>query len=120
MCQDFFKKYPEYLISALRISGSAAESLFSQYKYNAGGELDSCNYVTAICAYPVQQCAASHHSGTGSRDHTLSYIQLPLKKKSYGNHNTSQTTSAQSQLLTRGTRNYCCCDYCCCCLQMYC
>ena len=87
-CQDFFAKYPGYFIHPLRISGSAVESLFSQYKHNAGGKLDSCNYVTARCAHLVQQCAASHHSGTGYRDHTLSYMQLPLKKKIYGNPNT--------------------------------
>ena len=87
-CQDFLAKYPGYFISPLRISGSAVESLFSQYKHNAGGKLDSCNYVTARCAHLVQQCATSHHSGTGYQDHTLSYMQLPLKKKSYGNLST--------------------------------
>ena len=56
--------------------------------YNAGGKLDSCNYVTARCAHLMQQCAASHHSGAGYRDHTLSYMQLPLKKKVYGNPTT--------------------------------
>ena len=30
------------LFSPLRISGLAIESLFSQYKHNAGGKLDAC------------------------------------------------------------------------------
>ena len=31
-CKYFLEKYPEYFISPLRISGSAMESLFSQYE----------------------------------------------------------------------------------------
>ena len=83
-CKYFLEKYPGYFISPLRISGSAVESLFSQYKHNAGGKLDSCNYVTARCAHLVQQCASGHHSGIGYRDQTLTYVELPLKKKHYG------------------------------------
>ena len=40
-CKYFLEKYPGYFISPLRISGSSVESLFSQYKHNAGGKLDS-------------------------------------------------------------------------------
>ena len=75
-CKYFLETYPGYFVSPLRISGSAVESLFSQFKHNAGGKLDACNYVTARSAHLVQQCAASHHSGTGCRDETL-------KKKAY-------------------------------------
>jgi len=56
-CKNFLAKYPGYFISPLRISGSAVESLFSQFKHNAGGKLDSCNYVTTRCAHLVQKCA---------------------------------------------------------------
>ena len=70
-------------MSPLRISGSAVESLFSKYKYNAGGKLDPCNYITATCANLVQQTLSSHHSGVGYHDETLTSTQLPLKKKSY-------------------------------------
>jgi len=84
-CKYFLETYPGYFISPLRISGSAVESLFSQYKYNAGGKLDSCNYVTVRCAHLVQQCATGHHSGVGYRDQTLTHMELPLKKKRYGN-----------------------------------
>lgn len=82
--EDFLKKYPGYFISPLRISGSAVESLFSQFKHNADGKLDACNYTTARCAHLVQQSVSAHHSGAGYRDQTFCYMQLLLKKKSYG------------------------------------
>ena len=46
-CKYFLQKYPGYLVSPLRLSGSAVESLFSQFKYYAGGKLDAANYITA-------------------------------------------------------------------------
>ena len=70
-CKYFLEKYPGYFVSPLRISGSAVESLFSQYKHNTGGKLDSCNYTTARCAHLVQRCASNHHSGIGYRDQKL-------------------------------------------------
>ena len=48
------------------------ETLFSQYKYAAGGRLDSSNYPTARAACLVKSAVAqSHHSGKGYRDTTL-------------------------------------------------
>lgn len=44
---DHFSKYPHHFISPLRISGSAVETLFSQYKHNSGGKLDAVNYPIA-------------------------------------------------------------------------
>jgi len=46
-CQWFLMAYPTYFVSPLRLSGSAVESLLSQYKFAAGGKLDSVNYTTA-------------------------------------------------------------------------
>ena len=43
------------LATPLKISGSAVESLFSQFKHNSGGKLDACNYATARCAHLVKQ-----------------------------------------------------------------
>ena len=40
---------------------SAVETLFSQYKYNAGGKLDAVNYATARAASLVKQVVSSHH-----------------------------------------------------------
>ena len=81
---DFFIRFPGYFISQLRLSVSAIESIFSQYKYCAGGKLDASNFATARASNLIQQTAASHHSGIGYRNATLSTASLPLKKTSYG------------------------------------
>ena len=47
-------RHPGYFVSPLRISGSAVESLFSQFKHSAGGKLDACNYATSRCAHLVK------------------------------------------------------------------
>ena len=73
-----------YFISPLRISGSAVESLFSQYKYTAGGKLDAVNFVTSRCAHLIKQCATSHHAGKHYRDHSIGVLELPLSKRKYG------------------------------------
>ena len=44
------------------------ESLFSQYKFTAGGILDSVNYTTTRAAHLIKQCAVSHHSGVSYRE----------------------------------------------------
>jgi len=74
-CKHFFEQHPEYFISPLRISGSAIENLFSQFKHNAGRKLDAYNYATARYAHMVKQSASAHHSGSGYRDQTLSYMR---------------------------------------------
>jgi len=84
-CKWFLETYPTYFISPLRLSGSAVESLFSQYKFTAGGKLDSVNYTTSRAAHLIKQCATSHHSGVSYRDENLSFIEIPLQKKTY-NH----------------------------------
>jgi hypothetical protein len=83
-CQHFLTKYPGYFVSPLRLSGSAVESLFSQYKYNARGKLDAANYSSAHAANLIQQTTSSHDSGKGYRDSELSIATLSLKKKLYG------------------------------------
>lgn len=79
-CKDFFSKYPGYY---LRISGSAVESLFSQYKYAAGGKPNAANYASSRGANLIKQTISTHHSGKGHRDGHLSTATLPLKKKQY-------------------------------------
>ena len=73
-CKWFLETYSTYFISPLRLSGSAVESLFSQYKFTAGGKLDSVNYTTSRAAHLIKQCATSHHSGISYRDENLSFI----------------------------------------------
>ena len=82
----FFETYPDYFIAPLRLSGSAVESLFSQYKHNAGGKLDSVNYSTARAAHLIKQTVTTHHSGKGYRDESLNTTELPLRKKTYSKH----------------------------------
>lgn len=82
-CEHFFCNYPGYFVSPLRLSGSAVESLFSQYKYNAGGKLDSSNYITSRAAHLIKQTVATHHSGKGYRDKDLQIACMPLKRKQY-------------------------------------
>ena len=75
--------YPKHFVSPLRISGSAVETLFSQFKHNAGGKLDAVNYSTSRAAYLVKQGVSKHHSGKDYRDTPLSTSTVPLKKKKY-------------------------------------
>ena len=84
-CKHFLAKYPGYYISPLRVSGSAVETLFSQFKYNAGGKLDSANYQTARAACLIKQTVATHHSGKDYRNNELyiDHMKLPLQKKIY-------------------------------------
>ena len=49
-CTDFLSHHPNHFVSPLRVSGSAVETLFSQFKYAAGGKLDAANYFTARTA----------------------------------------------------------------------
>lgn len=58
------------------------ETLFSQYKYAAGGKLDAANYCTARAACLVQRAMApAHHSGKGYRDIPLDTLVPNLEKK---------------------------------------
>ena len=88
-CRWFFHTYPGYFVSPLRISGSAVESLFSQYKYTAGGKLDSANYASSRCAHLVKQSVAPHHSGKHYRDESTAFMELPLIKKEYNKSSSS-------------------------------
>jgi hypothetical protein len=72
-------------LSPLRVSGSAVETLFSQYKYSAGGKLDAANYSTARAANLIKQSVSSHHSSKHYRDFEMLIPSLPLEKKTYGN-----------------------------------
>lgn len=67
------------------MTGSAVETLFSQFKYSAGGRLDSVNYRTSRVAYLVEPCVSIHHSGKGYRDVALSHSYIPLKNTAANN-----------------------------------
>ena len=54
LCEDFFKQFLT-IISPLRLSGSAVESLFSRLKFTTAGKLDAVNYRTAQAALQSRQ-----------------------------------------------------------------
>lgn len=68
-------------MSPLRISGSAVETLFGQYKYMAGSKLDAANYPSCRAKYLAKQ--AAHHSGQFYRDQDLKIPVAPLERKKY-------------------------------------
>ena len=78
-------KYPDRFVSPLRVSGSAVESLFSQYKRSAGGKLDGANYAISRAAQLIKQTVSAHHSGSGYRDLSLdtSESDIALERKKY-------------------------------------
>ena len=86
-CEYFLKKYPDYFVSPLRISGSAVETLFSQFKYSAGGKLDAANYSYSRAVCLVKRVSASHHSGKEYSDCQLDIPDLCMTKKIYNRKN---------------------------------
>lgn len=80
----FLEEYPEHFVSPLRLSGSAVETLFSQFKHSAGGKLSASNYATARCANLVKSVVAPHHSSKHYRDVPFQLPDSALVKKKYG------------------------------------
>ena len=83
-CSYFISQYPGYFIVPVRINGSSVETLFSQYKYSAGGKLDSANYENVHAANLVKRVVSNHHSGKNYRDEDMNIAELPLPHKQYG------------------------------------
>ena len=80
----FLNHYPEYFISPIRLSGSAVETLFSQFKHCSGGKLSSTNYAIARASHLIKHTISSHHSSKGYRDIGLDLSHGVLEKKKYG------------------------------------
>ena len=88
--QQFVLGYiPSLHYLSLCILRSAVESLFSQYKYCAGGKIDAANYAYSKHVHLVTQCVAQHHSGKYYRDEITTFMELPLTKKQYNRSNSS-------------------------------
>ena len=82
-CGYFPNKYPDHFISPLQVSGSAVESLFSQYKRSSGGKLDTIKYPISRAAQPIKETESIHHSGSGYRqplDTSQADVDLETKK----------------------------------------
>ena len=82
-CSDFLSRQRGYFVSPLRLSGSAVESIFGQFKYNARGKLDAANYQVARAALLTKQASECHHSGKGYRDVPLYVQEVPIERKVY-------------------------------------
>ena len=84
-CTYFLNRYPDRFVSPLRVSGSAVESLFSQYKQSANGKLDAINYPISRAAQLIKQTVSLHHSGEGYRNQCLDTCQtdVHLQRKKY-------------------------------------
>ena len=81
-CENFLTKYPGYYIAPLKLNGSAVETLFSQFKFNAGGKLTSLNYTTAKRSLMLRRGIHGHHSSSaGYRDVPTYCEDVPLKRK---------------------------------------
>ena len=79
----FLQKYPNHFISPVRLSGSAVETLFSQFKHCTGGKLSSSNYAVARASHLIKHTVSSHHSSKGYRDVPLDLPDSTLQKKKY-------------------------------------
>ena len=77
-CSDFLNRHPEYYVTPLKWNGSAVETLFSQFKYAAGGKLDSVNYATAREAYLCKRDTHGHRVGKAVKG----YLNVPLYARS--------------------------------------
>ena len=82
--RSFLEEFPEHFISPLRLSGSAVETLFSQFKHTAGSKFSSTNYSTASAAHLVKHTVAYHHRSVSYRDVPLNLSDCTLEKKKYG------------------------------------
>ena len=77
--EDFTSRHgPEHYLVPVLINGSAIESLFSRFKYNADGNLSAVNYETAMSRL------LTANSVTQSSDYRKSELNVTgqLKEKS--------------------------------------
>ena len=79
----FLSQYPNHFISPIRLSGSAVETLFSQFKHSSGGKLSASNYAIARASHLIKHTVSSHHSSKGYRDSALDLPDGVLQKKKY-------------------------------------
>ena len=73
-----------HFISPIRLSGSAVETLFSQYKHSSGDKLSTSNYAIARASHLIKHTVSTHHSSKRYRDNALDLPDCVLQKKKYG------------------------------------
>ena len=82
-CSDFLSRQKGYFVSPLCLSGSAVESIFGQFKYNARGKLDASNYQVARAALLTKQASECHYSGKGTEMSPCLHMKYQWKGKKY-------------------------------------
>ena len=91
----FLDKYPDYFVSLVRLSGSAVETLFSQFKHTSGGKLSATNYANTRAAHLIKHCVSSHHHrSVGYRDTALQLSESTLEKKKYNTKEKQSSVAA--------------------------
>jgi hypothetical protein len=82
-CESFFQRHQEgYYLVPLKLNGSAVETLFSQFKYIAGGKLSSLNYATAKRSVMLRRDIHGHNrANRGYRDVPLYVADAPLRRQ---------------------------------------
>jgi hypothetical protein len=80
-CESFLQRHPGYYLVPLKLNGSAVETLFSQFKYIAGGKLTSLNYATSKRNVMLRRDIHGHHrANRGYRDVPLYTAEAPLRR----------------------------------------
>ena len=75
---------PDNFISPVQLSGSAVETLFSQFKHTSGSKLISTNYSIAKAAHLVKHSVSYHDGSKGYQDVPVHLSESVLEKKKYG------------------------------------
>ena len=75
----YFDEYPEHFLSPVQLSGSAVETLFSQFKSTARGKLSAINCATARAAHLVKHGVTPHHCSKKYRNSPLDLREVPLE-----------------------------------------
>ena len=80
--ESFLQRHPGYYVVPLKLNGSAVETLFSQFKYIAGGKLSSLNFATAKRSVMLRKDIHGHHKANrGYRDVPLYTADVPLRRQ---------------------------------------
>ncbi len=83
--ESFLAENPDYYIFPLKVNGSAAETLFSQFKAETHSKLTSVNYAAARSRILMKKdIHGSAKAAHGYRDTPLYVKERVLKRKVWG------------------------------------
>lgn len=82
LCNDFLTRNQRYFIKPIRVNGSVIESLFGQFKYNAGGHLSAVNYRGCVAKLVIADAVKPRESYKGEKcDHRGLLIKKKYNRK---------------------------------------